>query len=124
LGAQAILLPRVRNRPFPALAGALDQMSTQMLCNDIFAGIISSLTNARALEFVAHGPLEVEVSDWDSHKSRRDRTSALERDLYEAMARAGYRVLNKVDCLTPTDDDAGKPVRQAFAQRFDRLSTV
>ena len=77
-----------------------------------------------SLEFVAHGPLEDEASDWDSHKLRRDRTHALERDLCEAMTRAGYRVLNKVDCLTPTDGDAWKPVRHAFAQRFDRLSTV
>ena len=77
-----------------------------------------------SLEFVGHGPLEVEASDWDSQKPRRDRTHALERDFCEAMARTGYRVLNKVDCLTPTDDDAWKPVRQAFAQRFDRLSTV
>jgi hypothetical protein len=77
--------------------------------------------DCQALEFVAHGPLEEEVTDWGDHKSRRDRTHALERDLCEGMRAAGYEIMNKVQCRQPTEPEAWKMVRSAFAERFTKL---
>jgi hypothetical protein len=77
--------------------------------------------DCEALEYIAHGPLEEEVEDWDSHRSRRDRTHALERDLCEGMKAAGYEVMNDVQCRLPTEPTAWKMVRAAFSKRFDRL---
>jgi hypothetical protein len=78
--------------------------------------------DCEALEFVAHGPLEEEVEGWDSHRSRRDRTHALERDLCDGLKSAGYEVMNEVKCRLPTEPEAWKLVRGAFASRFRRLS--
>ena len=77
--------------------------------------------DCEALEYIAHGPLEEEVDDWESHKSRRDRTHALERDLCQGMKAAGYEVMNDVQCRLPTEPRAWKMVRAAFSERFDRL---
>jgi hypothetical protein len=77
--------------------------------------------NCEALEFVALGPLEEEVEDWDSHRSRRDRTHALERDLCNGLKNAGYDVMNEVTCRLPCEPKSWKLVRAAFAERFERL---
>ena len=73
------------------------------------------------LEFVAHGPLEEEVENWDDHMPRRDRTHALERDLCMGMKRAGYEVMNDVRCKLLTEQEAWESVRIAFSERFERL---
>lgn len=79
-------------------------------------------TDCVALEFVAHGPLEDEVENWDDHILRRDRTHALERDLCKEMKAAGYEVMNDVTCRLPSDLCAWDCVRTAFSERFDRLT--
>jgi len=82
-----------------------------------------NFADCEALEFIAHGPLEEEVEDWDDHRSRRDRTHALERDLCSGLKSAGYDVMNDVTCRLPTDREAWKSVCAAFKERFDRLGT-
>jgi hypothetical protein len=79
-------------------------------------------SHCEELEFVAHGPLEAEVENWQDHVPRRDRTHALERDLCDAMKSAGYEVMNDVTCRLPGEPAAWQLVRMAFSERFERLA--
>ena len=80
------------------------------------------LSQCEAVEFIAHGPLESEAKTWGGHVPRRDRTHALERDLCNAMKKAGYEVMNDVTCRLPSEPQAWELVRAAFAERFERLA--
>jgi hypothetical protein len=79
-------------------------------------------SECEALEFVAQGPLETEVENWNDYVLRRDRTHALERDLCDAMKNAGYEVMNDVTCRLPSEPQAWELVRAAFAERFEQLA--
>ena len=74
------------------------------------------------LEFVTHGPLHTETSDWESHKPLRDRVHALERALCDGMRNAGYDVVNVVTCKGSADENDWLSVKNAFATRFERLA--
>lgn len=83
-----------------------------------------------SFQLVAHGPLYPEVSHttadraerMKAHIPLRDKVGAMEKALAEALAAAGYRVLNTVKCKWPLDLDAWAPVREAFAADFPRLA--
>jgi hypothetical protein len=76
------------------------------------------------LEFVTHGPLHDETSDWEEHKPLRDKVHALERDLCDGMRSAGYDVVNTVSCKGVKVEQVWLPVRATFAARFERLRTT
>jgi hypothetical protein len=63
---------------------------------------------------VAHGPILPEAESRDEHGRSRDVVAALEKALAEAMAAAGYRVLNDVPCGKPLDSELFAAVRAAF----------
>jgi hypothetical protein len=73
------------------------------------------------LELVAVGPLFPEAGGEAEHRTRGDKTAALERDLCDAMRAAEYRVLNNVSCRIPTDAALWATVRERFADRFPKL---
>ncbi|MBI5284758.1 MAG: hypothetical protein HY874_06655 [Chloroflexi bacterium] len=70
---------------------------------------------------VAHGPVLEEAADLAGHRERRDVVSALEKALAEAMAAAGYTVMNTVKCRQRLDEELFAQVRAAFAAEFPAL---
>lgn len=73
-----------------------------------------------SFRFSACGPLFASESS-GPHGDLCDRTSGLEKALAEAMARAGYAVINDVKCRQSPDQDLFISVRQIFAKRFPKL---
>ena len=73
---------------------------------------------------VAHGPILDEAGKDDEtgeHGRRRDALAAMEMALAEALAAAGYHVMNKVHCKKPLDEYQFGIVRAAFATEFSAL---
>lgn len=87
---------------------------------------------------IAHGPIHPEVerpADKDERKARRNElfdahlpfrneVGALEKALAEALAAAGYHVLNTVKWKHTHDPAAWTAVRDAFSAEFPRLKDV
>jgi hypothetical protein len=69
--------------------------------------------------FVAHGPILPEAKDWKTHVIRRDLAAAVEKQLAEDFAAAGYDVLNAVISGKDLDLELYAPVHAAFAEHFD-----
>jgi hypothetical protein len=74
-----------------------------------------------AYRLVAHGPVLPEAPDMEEHRRRRDVVAALEKALAEAMAAAGYEVMNTVKCRMPLDAGLFEAVRAAFSAEFPKL---
>lgn len=72
--------------------------------------------------FHAYGPL-FHGNREKTHGELCDITSGLEKALADAMADAGYKVLNAVQCRGQLDIKTFAAVRSAFATHFDKLST-
>lgn len=72
---------------------------------------------------VAHGPILEEAHTQDEHREFRDITAAIENALADAMAKAGYTVINTVNCRMPLDEKRFVDVRTAFAARFPELAS-
>ena len=70
---------------------------------------------------VAYGPILDEAADMDSHKQRRDIIAAMEKQLADDLAAAGYQVMNTVACRKPLDQSVYAEVRAAFALEFSQL---
>jgi hypothetical protein len=73
------------------------------------------------LDLITFGPLYPEADNESDHRERRDITHALERTLCEAMAAAGYPLLNTVPCRHRVDEDMWQIVREHFAEHFPKL---
>ena len=52
---------------------------------------------------------------------RRDRIASLEKALAQALAAAGYEVMNKIYCRVALDPETFAVVRAAFAKHFRKL---
>ncbi len=76
---------------------------------------------ACAFRLVAHGPIIEEAADMATHRERRDVVAAMEKALAEAMAAAGYDVMNTVSCRKTLDSRRFESVRRAFAVEFPKL---
>jgi hypothetical protein len=74
-----------------------------------------------SFRLVAHGPILPEAEDWKSHVIRRDLAAAVEKQLAEDCAAAGYDVLNSVASGKELDDELYAPVRAAFTEHFDLI---
>jgi hypothetical protein len=74
-----------------------------------------------SFRLVAHGPILPEAEDWKSHVVRRDLAAAVEKQLAEDCAAAGYDVLNSVASGKELDDELYAPVRAAFIEHFDLI---
>lgn len=74
-----------------------------------------------SFRLVAHGPILPEAEDWQSHVIRRDLAAAVEKQLAEDCAAAGYDVLNSVASGKELDNELYAPVYAAFAEHFDLL---
>jgi hypothetical protein len=72
--------------------------------------------------FHAYGSLFGGISQM-THGELCDVTSGLEKALANAMAEAGYKVINQVHCHMPLDVEAFAGVCTAFAAHFDKLAT-
>ena len=70
---------------------------------------------------VAYGPILKEAKTLEQHQECRDRIAAMEKALANAMAEAGYMVINQVHCRTQLDVEAFEAVRTAFATHFKKL---
>ena len=77
-----------------------------------------------AFHLLSHGPLFPEQACMDTHRAPRDAVAALEKKLAEALAEAGYRVLNTVHCRKPIDEELWTQVRDAFVKHFPKLGRV
>ena len=71
---------------------------------------------------VSYGPITGEAATLDEHREPRDIIAALEKALAEAMASAGYTVINTVGCRMPLNEKLFKDVRAAFAVHFPKLA--
>jgi hypothetical protein len=78
---------------------------------------------ACTFRLVAHGPILDEASTHDEHRERRDRIAAMEKALADAMAAAGYDVMNAVNCRIGLDAKSFADVRIAFAAHFKKLAS-
>lgn len=74
-----------------------------------------------SFRLVAHGPILPEAEDWKSHVIRRDLAAAVEKQLADDCAAAGYDVLNSVASGKELDDELYAPVRAAFTEHFDLI---
>ena len=74
-----------------------------------------------SFRLVAHGPILPEAEDWKSHVIRWDLAAAVEKQLAEDCAAAGYDVLNSVASGKKLDDELYAPVRAAFTEHFDLI---
>jgi len=70
---------------------------------------------------VAHGPILEEAKTRQAHVQRRDRIASLEKALAQALAAAGYEVMNKIYCRVALDPETFAVVRAAFAKHFRKL---
>lgn len=70
---------------------------------------------------IAHGPIFEEARTKELHQKRRDTLAAQEMALAEAMAEAGYKVMNKVNCRKVLDKGKFNHIRNAFAAEFPKL---
>lgn len=75
-----------------------------------------------SFRLVAYGPILEEAATLEEHRQRRDRIGAMEKTLAAAMASAGYRVINAINCRTNLDAKLFAGVRQAFASYFKKLA--
>ncbi|MGD0271200.1 MAG: hypothetical protein ABSB14_19180 [Candidatus Sulfotelmatobacter sp.] len=71
---------------------------------------------------VAYGPILEEAATQEEHRQRRDRIGAMEKALAEAMASAGYRVINTVHCRIKVDAELFARIRDSFASNFEKLA--
>lgn len=74
-----------------------------------------------AYRLVAHGPILPEADDWKTHVIRRDLAAAVEKQLAEDFAAAGYDVLNSVASGKELNGELYASVHDAFAEHFDLL---
>ncbi|WP_421611818.1 hypothetical protein [Agrobacterium tumefaciens] len=81
-------------------------------------------------DLVSYGPIFPEIGKTEEqehgeqmelHKPVRDRMAALERDLRNALADAGYDVLNLVRSKAQPDPDTWRDVLAAFSANFPKL---
>ena len=81
-------------------------------------------------DLVSYGPIFPEIGktaeqdhgeQMELHKPFRDRMAALERDLRDALADAGYSVLNVVRSKTQSDPVKWRDVLAAFSANFPKL---
>ncbi|MHC3941862.1 hypothetical protein [Paenochrobactrum sp. BZR 201-1] len=81
-------------------------------------------------DLVSYGPIFPEIGKTEEqeygeqmklHKPVRDRMAALERDLRNALAAAGYDVLNLVRSKAQPDPDTWRDVLAAFSDNFPKL---
>lgn len=70
---------------------------------------------------VAHGPIFEEATTKELHQKSRDILAALEMALAEAMAEAGYNVMNSVNCRKKLNIEQFNQIRNAFAAEFPKL---
>ncbi len=70
---------------------------------------------------VAHGPILEEATTNELHQKCRDNLAALEKALAEAMAEAGYKVMNTVNCRKMLNIGQFNQIRNAFAAEFPKL---
>jgi len=90
----------------------------------------------RQFELVAHGPIYPEIEKpvdfshedkllrvelMEKHVPLRNIVGAMEKQLAEDLAAAGYHVLNTVKWSHDLDPELWKPVREAFAEHFELL---
>ena len=83
-----------------------------------------------AFHLISHGPIYPEVEKRDSdtrevlmerHMPPRNLVGAMEKALAEALASAGYDVLNEVKWSHPFDEAVWATVREAFSEHFPKL---
>jgi hypothetical protein len=75
----------------------------------------------KTFQLIAFGPVLAEVKTMEQHIPLRDKMAALEKALRDALALAGYVVLNEVKCTYKLDVGLWREVRAAFAERFPKL---
>jgi hypothetical protein len=69
----------------------------------------------------AHGPILAEAKSPEEHRYARDIVAALEKALADAMATAGYQVINPIHCRMPLDNTLFATVQEHFARQFPRI---
>ncbi len=75
-------------------------------------------SECRSLELVAYGPVLEEADGMEQHRPLRAKVAAIEKALRDALFRAGYNVLNMVQCRAALDAQLWEQVLDAFAERF------
>lgn len=77
----------------------------------------------RCLKFdlIAYGPIYDETDDRREHEMRRNHVGAFEKALRDSLCRAGYKVLNSVNCHWDLDQKAWNNVCAAFSTHFPKL---
>ena len=74
-----------------------------------------------SFKMTTFGPLFEQQPNMELHRGPRDIVAALEKKLADALAAAGYDVLNTVRCKAPLDLKLWNDVQNAFADEYPRL---
>jgi hypothetical protein len=77
--------------------------------------------NKCLFRLVTYGPVLAEAATLEEHRQRWDQMGAMEKALAVAMEKAGYRVLNVVNCRANLDAELFANVHGAFACCFKKL---
>jgi hypothetical protein len=93
------------------------------LSRHLFQKGIDPITSPR-IEMVALGPISPEGRSREDHDPVRNKISAMEKALCDALLSAGYSVLNTVHCRHKPDEEQWREVLDAFATRFPKLKTA
>jgi hypothetical protein len=75
-----------------------------------------------SFRLIAYGPVFEEAGSIEEHRLRRDKIGAMEKELADTMASAGYNVLNAVNCRIKVDKEIFACVLNAFSRQFPKLS--
>jgi hypothetical protein len=75
-----------------------------------------------SFEMVAFGPIFPEAGTWEKHKPHRDQLAGLEKALRDALADAGYDVLNEIRCKRELNVELWGEIRAVFSARFPKLN--
>lgn len=75
-----------------------------------------------SFRLIAYGPVFEEAGSIEEHRLRRDKIGAIEKELADTMASAGYDVLNAVNCRIKVDKEILAYVLNAFSRQFPKLS--
>lgn len=77
----------------------------------------------RSIDLGVCGPILPEAQTMAEHEPRRNQVAGMKKALRDALHRAGYTALNKVQCLQLLDGRLWQDVQDAFASRFPKLNS-
>lgn len=109
--------------PYQRLGQHLSSLKSQNALRRRLAKLGHEPESCSSFEFVCHGPIypEITTGTMADHMPMRNAIGALEKELAQALKKAGYTVMNEVKWTHSHDTVALKKVVNAFRYHFPRI---